>query len=239
MRYSLPILGLLLLAGRAHAVWTPVNPLGEWSSSSSLGLQGIIDARGNTLVNISSDADQLDDSEDSWWVATDSVASSMVIEVAGYAPTNAFGIYNAFNPTQKTVIFAGAAAAGSTTTIASPYSVFGFFLTNSTHGFTWYSDSSLNAGYDQMVAYRGKGQMLNLGSSPSSPTGTVAWCENSYLLGWEDLARGDSDYNDMVVVVKDVKPVPDAASSLGLLGAVLVGLIVVRRRFSPFPSRPS
>jgi hypothetical protein len=214
---------LSLFATSAYAVPTPVNTLGEWSSSSALSLQGIINTRGNTLVNIQSDADQLDNGLDSHWTSTGANSANLIIEVAGYAPKNAFGIYNAANPTQRQVIFAGSAAAGASTGFVPLYETFGFYLSNLSAGFTWYSDSSLNSGgaKDHMVAYQGKGEQL----------GSVAWNSNTYLLGWEDLNLGDWDYNDMVVTISNVRPssVPDSASTSLLLGLGMVALVATRR----------
>lgn len=226
------LFGSFLFTSQSHAVLTPVNPLGEWSSSSSLSLQGIINARGNTLVDIASDAHQLNDSRDSHWASIGGSSAGMVIEVAGYAPHNTFGLYNVADPSQRLEVFAGAVTGGGSASIVSPWSTFGFYMENLNAGFTWYSDTSLNAGgaKDHMVAYQGKGEMLGLGSDPNNPSGSVLWGSNSYLLGWEDLNLGDWDYNDMVVVVSNVRPVPDASGTLALLGVALLAMTAIRRR---------
>jgi len=235
----------LLVAMNAHAVMTPVNSLGEWSTSSSLGLQGIIDARGNTLVSIGNDDHQIDDTSDATWSAIGDLSAGIVVEVAGYAPNNAFGIYNVLNPLERTQIFAGAAAAGASVSgIGAAYSVFGFYLENTVAGFTWFSDSSLNTGNsDHMVAYAGQGETLNLGNNPDAPAGSFAWDEDTLLLGWEDMNTGDEDYNDMVVLLRNVRgvfsventltggeSVPDATSTASLLALSFLGLAFVRRR---------
>ncbi len=230
----------------AQATPTPVNALGESGSSSALSLQGIINARGNTLVNIGSDASQLSNGigGDALWTAAGSISSAMVIEVAGYAANNAFGIYNAADPSQMVQIFGGSAAGGATASTAATFASFGFYLQNSVAGFTWYSDSSLNAdGLDHMVAYQGKGETLNLGSDAGAPAGSVAWDANSYLLGWEDLSLGDWDYNDMVLTVsnvglpgvsasslRDAASVPDAFPTVVLMGMAAGLLLIARRR---------
>jgi hypothetical protein len=198
-----------------------------------LSLQGIINARGNTLVTIASDADQLDDSLDSSWTALSGLSSALVIEVAGYAPNNTFGIYNAANPGQKLQIFGGSATGGATAVTVSPFATFGFYLSNQPAGFTWYSDTALNGrGFDAMVAYQGKGQTLNLGANPWSPSGSVLWDSNTYLLGWEDVRGGDLDYNDLVVAVSNIRPaaVPDGASTLALMGLATMVVVLFRRR---------
>jgi hypothetical protein len=58
----------------------------------------------------------------------------------------------------------------------------------------------------------------------------VLWDGNSYVLGWEDLNLGDWDYNDMVVTVSNVRPVPDASGTLALLGVALLAMTAIRRR---------
>lgn len=223
-------LSTIAVALNAHAVITPVNPLGESGTSAELSLQGIIDSRGNSLVNINGNPHQLAEGADSWWSATGTMTASLVTEVAGYAPNNTFGIYNLANPTQQTVLFEGSKTAGDSITFDSPYDTFGFFLSNSVVGFTWYSNSTLNpgGGLDHMVSYQGRGESLAIGGA----TGTANWDSNSYLLGWEDLNTGDNDYNDLVVLFSNVSPasVPDTASTASLLAFAFVGFGIFARR---------
>jgi Domain of unknown function (DUF4114) len=231
-------IGGLLLTFEAKAVLTPVNPLGE-GDDPSLSLQSLIDARGNTLVNINSDADQLDDGLDVAWTSTAGNPVAMVVEVAGSASVNTFGVYNLADPSQKTEIFLGVSTGGATSTILSPYATFGFYLYNGALNQTWYSDTSLNGGQDHMVAYQGKGQTLNLGNDPNNPTGSVLWDSNTYLLAWEDVNLPDSDYdyNDMVLLVNTATspdgsksaPVSDRFTTAGLLGMAIMGLAFFRR----------
>lgn len=236
----------LLTALNAHAVMTSVNSLGEWGTSASAGLQGIIDARGNTLVSIGNDAHQVDDANDSLWSATGSLSAGMVVELAGFAPNNSFGIYNALNPSERMQIFGGSAVAGdlSGTISSTPFSTFGFYLENTKEGFTWFSDSSLNSeGKDHMVAYAGQGETLGLGNNPDAPSNSFVWDEDTLLLGWEDLSLGDADYNDMVVMIKNVRSpssvgetlttsesVPDTASTASLLALSFLALGIAQRR---------
>jgi len=239
-------LSSLLTAMNAHAVMTPVSTLGEWGSSASTGMQGIIDARGNSLVSIGNDSHQVDDASDSHWSASGSLSAGMVIELAGFAPNNSFGIYNALNPSERMEIFGGSAVAGDTTGAipGTPFSTFGFYLENTKEGFTHFSDSSLNeGGLDHMVAYAGQGETLNLGDNPDSPAGSFVWDSDTLLLGWEDLSLGDADYNDMIVMIRNVRSpssigdaltipesVPDTASTASLLGLSLLALGLARRR---------
>ena len=158
-----------------------------------------------------------------------SIPVAMVVEVAGSASVNTFGIYNIADPSRKIQVFAGADTGGATTAFVSPYATFGFYLINPALGFTWYSDSSLNGGENHMVAYQGKGQTLNLGNHPNNPAGSVLWDANSYLLAWEDedFADSDLDYNDMDVIVS-FQPVPDSYATIGLLGMAMMGLVFLQ-----------
>jgi len=226
-KHILTLTGLLMGCFHASAVLTPVNPIG--GNGSELSLQQVLNNRGNTLVNIQSDADQLDDSQDSYWTSLGGSSASIVIEIAGYAGNNQFGIFNPANPSERQQIFAGAATGGAATSFTPLWDTFGFYLQNTVDGnFTWFSDSALNPGgqLDHMVAYGGKGQTLALGGS----AGNQLWDANSYILAWEDLNLGDWDYQDMVVLVRNVSSVPDAGSTLALFGATIVAVGFFRRR---------
>ena len=114
-----------------------------------------------------------------------------MIELAGSAGKNSFGIYNAADPSQKIQLFSGKSGGGAQAILDSPYSTFGFYL-KTPKGY-WYSDAALNdprkgpADQDHMVAYQGKGGTLALGKSVKHPAGSAEWDEDSYLLAWEDL----------------------------------------------------
>lgn len=81
----------------------------------------------------------------------------------------------------------------------------------------WSSDPSQNNGYDHMVTFK-----VISGPVFNSDTAT-------YVIAWEDLpGLGDQDYNDLVVEVSGVKPIPEPHTLL-LLGLGLMVLAMAKR----------
>jgi hypothetical protein len=85
----------------------------------------------------------------------------------------------------------------------------------------WSSDPAANGGHDHMVTY----DVLLNGVSTGQ-----------YLLAWEDLGYnpatgklGDHDFQDLIVLVSGIKPVPEPGT-MALLGTGVLGLVAWSRR---------
>ena len=87
-------------------------------------------------------------------------------------------------------------------------------------GVNWYSDPALNSadsGKDHMVTFAVTGYLTIAGDSSSY---TAFAGGPHYVIGFEDSANGDYDYNDLVVEVSGVTPVPEPTTMIA--GALLL-----------------
>ena len=219
-------------------------------SNAELSLQAVLDSitiGGSSSIDVSTDA--LSDMDDSLWQMTGSGigVNALVVECAGYAGTNKFGIYDMYDKDVKVEIFDGAAGAGEKVIISImngdvyvgnvfsgikdseidfATNSFGFYLDSSDGdgGGIWYSDTDKNKdGMDHMLAFQGKGDIVQVGATVGP------WIEDEYILAFEDLSQrcSDNDYNDFVVMTPSITNVPQPATMV-LLG--LGGVLLQKRR---------
>lgn len=162
----------------------------------------------------------------------DDATAFLFLELAGFADTNAVGIYE-FSKSGADIIlgdtlevFSGAISPISSATIAFNLAAgtatangvtanidgtFGVYL--QTAGGTFYTHSFLNGGADQALTFD---------TTDNTAGGLYG---SDAVIAWEDLPRGstyeDGDFNDLVIGISDVKvPEPGviALFGLGLLG---------------------
>ena len=188
--------------------------------------------------------------------------ATLIIEVAGYRDGNVFGIYEFGNPSNKVPLFPGAVSPVADAKLkfvadGSVFSIvvddddtdvdfgttnFGFYLHTQADDI-FYSEDELNGGNPQALIYGGNSQQLDLDLSPAAAaTKIVTFDSDSIIIAWEDLPfptdpdpdylSNDLDFNDMVVFISGVRPVPEAASVIVWLLLGLFGIAFTRRRRS-------
>lgn len=190
------------------------------------------------------------DSYDSYWDTTASgqTATTMVIELSALDTTTTFGVYDSANASSQVEIFDGAAVPGfgvgtavltilsngdvhlnNTATVHATFTgdYFGFYA--DTFNGTWFSDTALNADKkDHMLAYQGNDvDVIKIADLDAG-----VFSSGEFILGFEDQSGlGDGDYQDLVVMVESVRPIPvPGAVLLGLLGLGAAGAKLRRRR---------
>lgn len=137
-------------------------------------------------------------------------------------------------------------AGSSSSTFASRS--FGFYLQQPAAAGSerFYSDSSRNPGRngnsaatDYMYSYLGNGATFRTGSAyaPDMVEGTQ-FDGTDAIIAWEDLRNvSDGDYQDMVVLLRDIAPTPvPLPAAAWLLGSALLGCTVFGRRRKAVPA---
>lgn len=247
-----------LFAAPASATTCPAGQQGSPTCINTTGgdgpntsLQDELNAMTTSGPQINVYTDQSNPS--SYWQigASNGSVNQIMLELAGNAPYNTFGIFDPTDPSNYLQLFSGPASAGWSTlltqvgnTFIATYfdqngvyqgqasitlsgNTFGYYLGVKSDSPTYYSDPSMNPssatypdGTPRMVAYEGNG---------STKLNGYTFLNSEYLLAWED--GSDMDYQDFVVLVESVRPVPEPAV-LGMfgLGLLLVGGFVASRR---------
>lgn len=248
---------ILALNAATLAAMYPTSPV-MWDGEPGFGpgdanedsLQDVLNnitVDGDSSVNAATDA--IRDDIDSYWSITGSgqSAATMIIELSAWKADTSFGVFDMTDPSKMVTIFDGAATPGygpgtailailetgevglnfSPTGVFFAGNAFGFFI--STEDGTWYSDTDLNEDeFDHMLVYQGN----NIDEVKLANLSHGAWMDNEFILAFEDQwGGGDGDWQDLVIMVESVNPVPvPGAVLLGVLGLGAAGMRLRKRQ---------
>lgn len=240
----------------------------DWDGSgtiepSELLSIGILSAGPNypsSSVNVATD--EIPDASDSYWniTGTGVSAATLIIELASFASSNIFGIYDAQNTNLKVPVFSGVHNEGDFATVSIKFDgsvwvvvqdlqggtisggdsgidfgsgTFGYYLdsSSSANGGVWHSDSLLNAdGQTDHLAVY-QGTNDDTVLLPGNIAPGGLWTDQEYVLAWEDLTATVSDF-DYTDMVLMVESVNPVPepSTLFFLGFGLIGLAGIMRK---------
>lgn len=254
-KYAVPAAMLATMAASAPAMSACVIGPGSGETSLQQVMNGLLGSAAPSAT-----LDCVPEGNDAAWVASGTAAATLIVEIAGYANQNTFGIYDLGNTGNFLQIYAGENSpfdrrtltftanggvydvavwrnGGSELVTAGSFTSdqFGFYISTPEIQ-TYYSDTSLNAdGFDHLHAYQGNGaSFLGTPAVPEFLRGTT-FHDQMYLLAWEDLfGGGDGDYQDMVLLTEFMAPVP-VPPAFFLLASALAALGWTGRRKTQSP----
>ncbi|MBD3419061.1 MAG: DUF4114 domain-containing protein [Chitinivibrionales bacterium] len=228
-RFSRTVSAVVVMAGLSFGGFIAID-----DGSNPTGEQDFYEIYNDLFGGSYSSSDDLfsdhgvSDDDDNWWTESSTGGNVKVtVRFAGYGQELGVVDKDGNYTTVATAI------AGGTTEFVTPVAIdvsgdFAFVEKLSGSGSSvgpWYSDDrGVTNGVDHFVAVDVTGAY----NSTYNPSVSRAW-----MIAFEDLkSGGDHDYNDLVAIVTDVKPVPEAGtiSMLGLSLITLMGAAGFRKK---------
>jgi hypothetical protein len=242
-------LPLFICAAASVATAAPINVRPAPVGSSSLQTALNAATKSGPMIDVAGDQSPYALFKNN---ASGGAVATFFMEQSGFSGTTTFGIYDAADPGMKAQIFSGPQGVNggiadgalvqfmangdirvNFVTVATGFSgTFGFYI--DVHGtgdpYTLYTEDSLNPeGAAQALIFRGNNQTtLQL---PGYKPGLFT--SDEWLIAFEDLygRYSDYDYDDLVVMVESISPVPEPTTLLLLgLGSTAFGYASRRRR---------
>jgi hypothetical protein len=260
----LGLLGLIaasLFATQAFATICPTTTLGVTQGSpvciATVSQDGAGKNLQDQLNNITTSGPKIDvyngqTSPSAYWqIASGTSTNEIVMEIAGNAGANTFGIFDPKNPSNYIQLFDGRATTGWTNTLVqsgnvfksnfyNPYgkrkgggtmtlsgNTFGYYLGAASKTPSFYSDPTMNA--PDTTYTNGMPHMTAYAGNGTTYLNNEQFALDQYLLAWDDtvFSKSDLDYNDFVVLVKSVHPVSVPVPEPAVLGMFGLGLLLI------------